>query len=639
MSLRTTLVTSLSLAICLFTAVSWAIQRGIVLPSFLALEREFAEDNLARVLRALDNEVAHLDAFVADWGAWDDTYAFIETPDDEYISANLTKASFENGNFTAAYYVASDGRVVWGQARAPEADFAVVSIPEFAGDRWPLTHPLLANRELDKTTSGIVATARGPMLVSSHPIITSQKEGPMRGWLVLAEQLTEESVTQLGLQTSLYFDLRPWTVDGLDSHDAAAFAVLQTGSDHHLEIVDDHEMRAYAPRRDVHGNPVLLVRVTLSREITSRGDAAIVFALWSSVGASALLLVALVVLLGRNVVDPIARLTAHAVQVGESDDLRARLGSTRRDEIGALAREFDSMVDRLAESRAKLVDLARQGGRSEVATSVLHNVGNVLNSVNVSKDLLQQRLLGVDEGLLDKLSGLLARHEHDLADFIARDPAGRNLPRFLTALVDQIGRGQRAANDECAQLGQSIDHLRALVTAQQDYAGHAGVAEFTSMAELVEQAIRVASARESGLSIRFERDIEAGLPELQVQRHRVLEVLVNLLCNACDAVEAARPSEPRVVVRLRRPAVDSVRIVVEDNGVGIAADVRTKLFQHGFTTKPGGHGFGLHASAIVMRELGGQLSFDSDGVGRGARFTIDVPVVESAPLGIAGGSP
>ena len=113
---------------------------------------------------------------------------------------------------------------------------------------------------------------------------------------------------------------------------------------------------------------------------------------------------------------------------------------------------------------------------------------------------------------------------------------------------------------------------------------------------------------------------------MRIQKHRVLEVLVNLVCNACDAVEAAGRPDPRVTVTVRRHAPERVRIVVADNGTGIAPEVRDKIFQHGFTTKPGGHGFGLHASAITMREIGGSLTAESEGVGRGATFAIEVPV-------------
>lgn len=631
MSLRKKLLLILGTAILVFLGCSHFIQERVIRPSFSRLENELATNNLTRAIESVQREVGYLDSFTADWGAWDDTYEFVVDGNQAYRDANLAKTNFESGNFDAAYYVARDGTVVWGGVRDPLHDYAETTVPtldEIVRARSPELFP---DRDLHDGAAGLIATPNGPMMVSARPILKSTKEGPSRGWLVLGKWLTSERQLEMQRQTKVGFEIVP--LYGTDAMPPGETLVTEqeNGEPATLVRIDNDRLCAIGSMRDYAGQPILSMRVDVPRDVYAEAGVTLAFASLSTAIVTTLLLGLLFSLLQHFVLSPIAELTSHTEAVGSNDDLLARIASKRADEFGVLARQFDRMVDNLAESRSKLLEAAREGGRSEIATSVLHNVGNVLNSVTVAKDVLRGKVGSIDERLLDQLLALLLSHQDDLGRFITDDPAGRTLPRFLKVLVENFRQSQRAARAELDQLDQALEHLRTLVAAQQEYAGARNVEEFVAPGALVDQAIRIGAAGRGGAAPTFDRDVAAELPLVRIDKHRVLEALVNLVRNACEALASAGTAAPRIVVRARLVAEERVCFEVQDNGCGIREADMARLFQYGFTTKAAGHGIGLHASANALREIGGSLTATSEGAGKGATFTIVVPYSATAP--------
>jgi ligand-binding sensor domain-containing protein/signal transduction histidine kinase len=285
--------------------------------------------------------------------------------------------------------------------------------------------------------------------------------------------------------------------------------------------------------------------------------------------------------------------------------------------------ERERMQTEVERVHQRLLEISRQAGMAEVATSVLHNVGNVLNSVNVSATLVMDQTQQSKIPYLGKVSALLQEHAGDLADFLTRHPKGRQLPDYLQQLAGQLEREQQAAIAELELLRQNIEHIKDIVAMQQNYAKISGVTESVPAAELVEDALRMNAGAFARSNLELVREY-ADLPPLQVEKHKVLQILVNLLRNAKQACDASERKDKRVNIKLA-PADGGVQIHVRDNGIGIPAENLTRIFSHGFTTRPDGHGFGLHSGALTARELGGSLTVHSDGPGLGAIFTLTLP--------------
>jgi C4-dicarboxylate-specific signal transduction histidine kinase len=305
-----------------------------------------------------------------------------------------------------------------------------------------------------------------------------------------------------------------------------------------------------------------------------------------------------------------------------------------RDRTNGETQEVTTLVDiterkaaeaRLAETHKKLLDISRQAGMAEVATGVLHNVGNVLNSVNVSATLVINLIRESQTANLPKLGAMLRERGGDLADFLTNDPRGRKVPAYLISLADDVTAERQSITTELVQLRKNIEHIKEIVAMQQHYAKVSGVTETVAISELVDDALNMIAGGESprGLKVVCEGDL--GLT-VTVERHKVLQILVNLFQNAKHACGDSDRVDKRVTVHAARDG-DRFRIAVTDNGVGIAPENLTRIFAHGFTTRKDGHGFGLHSGALVAKELGGSLNAYSDGSGQGAVFTLELPVV------------
>jgi PAS domain S-box-containing protein len=280
---------------------------------------------------------------------------------------------------------------------------------------------------------------------------------------------------------------------------------------------------------------------------------------------------------------------------------------------------------RLGEMHRNLLDVSRQAGMAEMATGVLHNVGNALNSVNVSVNLLAERLHQSRVVGLEKAAKLLTGHAADLGAFLTTDGRGRQLPSYLQALSEQLSGERAELMAEVGTLQKSLEHIKAVVSMQQEHARHVGVVERLELSGLLDDALRLHAVAFERLGIQVRREY-AEAPPVRVDRHKLLQILLNLLSNARHALlDSGRPDK-LLIIRVERMAVERLRITVADNGVGISPENAPRLFTQGFTTKKEGHGFGLHISALAAAEMDAFLSCFSEGRGQGATFTIDLPI-------------
>jgi PAS domain S-box-containing protein len=281
---------------------------------------------------------------------------------------------------------------------------------------------------------------------------------------------------------------------------------------------------------------------------------------------------------------------------------------------------------KLAEMHRTLVEVSRQAGMAEMATGVLHNVGNILNSVNVSATLVAERLRGSRVSGLVKAARLLEEHTEDMGTFLTADPRGRQLPQYVIALSGQLVEERDGLLGELEGLTGSVEHIKSIVSTQQAHARMGGAVERLPVPQLIDDTLRLNAISLERQGIQVKREYEE-VPPLQVDRHKLLQILVNLVGNARHALVDSQREDKVLTLRVRRGAREGwLRIEVADNGVGIAPENLSRLFTQGFTTKKDGHGFGLHISALAATDMGGTLTCASEGPGQGATFTLELPV-------------
>ena len=285
----------------------------------------------------------------------------------------------------------------------------------------------------------------------------------------------------------------------------------------------------------------------------------------------------------------------------------------------------------LDEMHKKLVDASRQAGMAEVATGVLHNVGNVLNSVNVSATVLGDNVRKSKAASVRKVAELLEANKADLPAFFSANGKGQMLPGYLAGLAKQIDAEQQGCLGEIEQLAKNIAHIKEIVAMQQTYAKCTGVMENFAPRTLLDEALRMTATDVTKYQVKVGLDCPKTLPEVCVDRHKVMQILINLITNACQAMDEKEPAERTLRITTACNGGEHLGIIIRDNGCGIAEENLTRVFNHGFTTKESGHGFGLHSAANAATEFGGNLTGTSDGLGLGATFTLALPLKEQPP--------
>lgn len=282
--------------------------------------------------------------------------------------------------------------------------------------------------------------------------------------------------------------------------------------------------------------------------------------------------------------------------------------------------------------KAKALDEARHSaerrylaGRAEIATDVLHNVGNALNSVNVAVDLIGYTLKESRLPTVKQVAELLLANKAKIGKFMQKDKRGRVLPSYLDELADVLLGERETSLQEIDVLKRHLEHIKAVVATQQKYAKLCNVMEPTSLAELINDAKELLNSTLARRDVEIVHH-ETDAPTIMSDRQKLLQVLVNVLKNAIESCsETDSASNGRVEIRVGASQPNYVFIEIRDNGAGIAKENMAKLFGHGFTTKRSGNGFGLHSCANILKELGGTINAKSDGLNAGATFTINLP--------------
>ncbi|WP_239470439.1 trifunctional serine/threonine-protein kinase/ATP-binding protein/sensor histidine kinase [Archangium violaceum] len=289
-----------------------------------------------------------------------------------------------------------------------------------------------------------------------------------------------------------------------------------------------------------------------------------------------------------------------------------------------LAQRLEERAWELRQAQARLMDATREAGLSDVAANVLHNVGNVLTSAVLNTHMLREKVDASRMVRLKQLTVLLEEHQDDLAGFLTKDPRGTQLMSYLFGLADELLREHASMKESLGKLKEHIEHMRAILHVQQTHGRHTLLPEECELSQLVEDAlsIQLPALQRHGITVTRELQV---LPKARLDKHRVLQILINLITNARNAMSGVPEARRRLHVRLDAEG-GTARIQVVDSGKGIAAEHRERLFSQGFTTRTDGQGLGLYSSALAAKSLGGRLTLESEGPGKGATATLELPL-------------
>ncbi len=612
-------VTVLTVTVVL-VLLSWLILQRTVAPAFEEFELSAAHTNMVRVQRAIQEDLTQLSATVSDWAPWDDAYAFAQGRYPGFVKSNLDRPTLVNLGLDLLVIYDLDRNRLWGEL-IRDGDLSDPGVLGVFEPTNPLFERLVSHHALDSRIDGLLATALGPMLISSQPIITSSKEGPIAGTMIMAQFLDGQRLQDLGSRTEVEVDWFPATEAASAEHLLRA-GVVAAGPDSIRYVTRADAIDAYSVLNDLAGEPLMILRASTPTDTSALGGRAIKGALLSLSLAG--LIVALVMwwLLRHMIARPLERLANHIAGIRRSGDLSVRLDDDRGDEIGALASEFDRMTQELHDARRQLLEQSFKAGKADTAAEVLHNIRNALTPLINGLDR-------VSRGFRNAGSLRVEQAINELGDPECPAERREKLLAYLASAFGHLRSTSEGAQEDVQVAAKQAHQVEAILADQERYANIAPVMESLLLDEVVEEAALVLPERGAG-EVRLNLQRELG--QFRVRAHRVglAQVLANLILNAYEAIQrsTATAGDIEVMAGLeQRHGRRMVRVTVRDSGCGFTDDIRQRIFQRGFTSKQPGEftGLGLHWCANALAGMGGRIFAESAGPGNGAAFHVLLP--------------
>lgn len=601
MRLKTKIIGILLIILSLYAGLSFAIQQIAIFPSFLSLERMLAERDLIRCVEALRRELHHLDLVTHDWAAWDDTYRFLEERHAGYIESNLGPKTFFDNQFNLIYICTPEGKKVWGEAW----DFNVrrrIDFPEFPSDSLVKGHIFISNQDVESTISGIFMTGKGPLLISSRPVTTSNHSGPIRGYLMMGRFLDEGYIKALEEQTNIQQAYQPIASQKYTPEWIAGCAYgssLCYEKTIRFDGADAKTLKASTAFSDIYGNAALMLEASIPREVYAKGVVTIRFAMVLVCIAGGVILICLWLLMNSNVLNPIADLTRQVMEIRGPDNRQLQRSFSRRpDEIGDLYREFETMLadqnhfhDGLVEANQRLSLEIQKRWQSESLRIANENKLRELAAELLFTEERERRRLAVD--LHDRIGQALALSQIKLGLLVQMNP-GCCLLNDLNEIHDCI-----------EQIIQDTRTLTFEVSPPVLYElGFEAAVEW--LAEETE--------KRHDISVHMECNISGALKQetLTVFAFRALRELILNVVKHADA--------RNIQIRIRHRA-DQLSLAVSDDGGGFDT---TSLWPAG----PADCGFGLFSIQERAKSMGGHFGIQST-PGGGTHAELTLPTNET----------
>jgi signal transduction histidine kinase len=606
MTIRFKVAVLVAMLFAVLIAADGVIQEFVLMPRFVNLERAGARTSMTRVDYAVDRAGERLLLNDEEWSNWAELYRYMQDFNPTFISTYTTPEATTPLKVNLLMLIDRDGKVVFSAARYL-AGQNPLDLDLAKHESLPRNFPWFANLTSGVPARGLVQTNRGVMMLAAAPIFDGSGGGRPLGMTLMGRLLTTQ-LHDISTQAQATLTMRPAS-DGATGPD-----LIEDGADTHVFHRYD----------DIYGRPVMMLQVDVPRSITSRGRAAIMYSTLYLTAAAITILVLLLVVLNRVVLKRIGRLTHHAVAMGAGGDLTARLDFAADDEIGRLAREFDKMVERVAESRRQLGDQSFQAGFAERAKGIMHNLGNAMTPLGVRLSMLAGRLRSAPIADVVQAAGELAQHPVDAQ-------RRSDLTQFVQYGCEQIESAVAEAQADLSVMERQASIVTSTLAEQRASASNEHVLESVRLPDLLAQTLDIVPDACRRRLIVEADDSWRAVGVVTVARTVLRLVLQNLIINAADAVREAGLGQGalRLTAGIERSeGSPQLHIQCQDNGNGIAPEHLKHVFEKGYSTKSRStnEGIGLHWCANAVRSLGGRIWAVSEGTGLGASLHVILPI-------------
>lgn len=564
--------TVIIIAVTTITMVSivYAISQTILLNSFARLEEQNTRQNVERVLSALDKEFSELNSKCGDWAEWDDTYVYVNDLNSNFEQANLVEASFVNIRINFILFVNSTGQLVSCMGFDLK-NMTETPIPESVSQMVLTNDIIWRHQEINSNITGMVLLPESPMMIASRPILTSQREGPIHGALIFARYFGTEEVELLAQTVHLPITMYRFWDSQAPSDFGTAISSLSANSPIFVNPLNADSVAGYSLIDDVFGQPILVLRADMVRDIYKQGQNTVNYLVLSLLAASIVFSISIMLLLEKVILSRLSHLTAGVTNIGAGKAASTRVAIEGDDELAMLAGSINSMLAEIENKTLKLQKSERFAVIGELATMVAHDLRNPLQGIENAAFYLKK-----------KMSLQANERQREMLELI--DENVKYSDKIVSDLLDYSREIQ-------LQLAE------------------------TNPQSLVKEAFSMVQGL-GNIKVLIETRNE---PTIKVDLLGMKRVFVNLVKNAIDAM----PDGGTLMIRSEE-SNGNVEFTVSDTGIGIPKENFSKLFTPLFTTKPKGMGFGLPICKRTIEAHGGKISFEST-PGKGTIFTVVIP--------------
>jgi sensor domain CHASE-containing protein len=596
--------------VLLFTAfviASYSILQAVIAPAFDKLEISAAKSDLHRAEAALLTDVENLHALTKDYAPWDDIYDYVGGLNPGFQKSNLDQSTLDGLGLDVLGVYATNSRPVWSMARVADQEIAIDKLNVFASGHAQF-NALTEHANDSGHALGIVDTNYGPLIVSSRPILRTDNSGPIAGAVVMGQFLDTARLDRLRERTGVDMS---WVKADADSSDRTV-----------SYKTEQHFVTGQRMLLDISDQPILLMKTRTSRDISSLGLQTMKAATGLLIGSGVLVCAFIWVMLRQTILRPIEQLATHIDAIRGSGDLTRKISMHRDDEIGALANQFDDMTGEVNDARQALLEQSFNAGKADTAAEVLHNIRNAMTPMINAIDRIRKSFNVTDNLRVEEALKQLTDPECEpqrKAKFI----------QYIGASFDHIKGVGKNSLEELKVVSSQAKQVEGILSDQERYANVVPVAEALDLDEIIDEAKNVIPQEEQG---EVEVIVVANLEHQRVRAHRIglLQVMSNLILNAVESIRRQDTAGGQIVLAAVAETVDKrpmVRVTVTDNGSGFDHAMKEKMFRRGFTSKKKSNfaGLGLHWCANAVAGMGGRLSAESAGQGRGAEFHVLLP--------------
>jgi len=574
--------------------ILYFISQNILLDGLAEIEEENTHQSVERALSALSSDLSSLEATTDDWASWDDTYAFIEDANPDYIESNLTDETFIGLGLNFMLFIDTSGEIVFGKALDLHNEEEVPISRSLQG-QLSTNDSLWRHPGTESSITGILLLAEDSVLIASQPILTSEDEGPIRGALVMGYYLDAASIDRLGETTLLSLAVRRIDSMRMPADFQAARLSLSKETPILVQPLGEKYVAGYALLMDVYGKPALMLRVDMPRDIYQRGRTNIAYLILAIVGTGLVVGVVAMLVVEKWVLSRLTRLSKSVSNIGESGDLSTRVSMEGRDEVSKLADTIDVMTETLEQSSKVLQEKNEQleeanRAKSEFLAHMSHELRTPLNVI-----------MGFSELILDEVPGKVNKEQRQCLNDIWG--GGQHLLGLINDILDlsKIESGKMELKLRDIELPGVIKSLRS-------------------------EIMPMLAPRKQGLDIK----VEKGLPLVRADKAKVMQVLLNLLSNATKFT----PDGSKLKVEAVREN-NWCRVSVIDNGIGIKQEDQERIFEpfcqldSALEKEERGTGLGLTIARQIVEKHGGRIWVESE-YGKGSRFSFTLPLATAS---------